>query len=523
MGSRFSAHSSAGKALWLGWAFGALAMLTLLIAGSSRASADAVAKQGKSSPVHKGSAPLTDQVLYGFPLTITVEDSTQMQIQYTNPQVDQNASQQFFGSDAEGVYLWVIVNGATQVFGPQNVPAGNGVNPYNFVSNTTTGSGSPSSPWLITTVVDVPGANLRLTQRTNYVNGAEFIALHYDLQQIGGSQPVTATLFHAADLYTGGSDQGYGYYDDSSGGVGDYYTPTNRALYQQFVPSTPASQYQESNYHDIWDRIGSTTGPGDGFNNTIISDTLHDAGAGLQWNLTVPASGSVTVGDTDLFSPHAALCGSFSDVHFYDFYYDYIYYLACHGIVSGYADTTYRPQNNVTRGQLSKIVSLSAGFNEPPAGQTFEDVPPTSPFYPYVQRMSGRGYIGGYACGGTNPDTHQAEPCVAPTNRPYFRYGSNGSRGQITKIISNAAGFSDPATGQTFTDVALSSPFYQWVQRLTSRTIMGGYTCGGTNPDTGQAEPCDGQSRPYFRPASNATRAQTAKIDARTFFPTCCP
>ncbi|MEO5951622.1 MAG: S-layer homology domain-containing protein, partial [Chloroflexia bacterium] len=69
------------------------------------------------------------------------------------------------------------------------------------------------------------------------------------------------------------------------------------------------------------------------------------------------ANGNVTVGDTDLFSPHSSLCGSFSDVPYGSYNYEFIYYLACHGIVSGYNDTTFRPSNLISRGQLSKMVS----------------------------------------------------------------------------------------------------------------------------------------------------------------------
>jgi hypothetical protein len=50
---------------------------------------------------------------------------------------------------------------------------------------------------------------------------------------------------------------------------------------------------------------------------------------------------------------------------------------------------------------------------------------------------------------------------------------------------------------------------------------MSGYPCGGTNPQTGQAEPCDSANRPYFRPGNLATRAQASKRVANTFFPNC--
>lgn len=509
-------HNTGQRARYLAIMLGALATLALLAAGSSSVTAQS-AKDGKQQTSPAPSRPESDQIINSYPMTITVQDDTSMNVQYTNPALNQNVSPQFFGETAEGVYLWVSIGGTTKVFGPEHVPAGQSVNPYTFISNTKIGAGTPSDPFVITTRVGVPGTNLTLTKRTSYISGAEFIPLTFELSQPSGSPAITATLFHAADLYTAGSDSGFGFYDDSTGGVGDYYTPTNRALYQQFVPSTPASAHMESYYSTIWRSIGNTDGPGNGFDNTIIGDTQHDSGAGLQWNLTVPSGGSVTVGDTDLFSPHQALCGSFSDVPYGSFYYDYVYYLACHSIVTGFGDTTFRPQVNVTRGQLSKIVANSAGFNDAPGTQIFEDVPPSGTYFQYIQRMATRGLISGYPCGGPG------EPCNAG-NRPYFRVNANASRGQIAKIVANAAGLSDTPSGQTYQDVIPGDPFYVYIQRLTNRGTMGGYTCGGTNPDTGAAETCiPPGNKPYFRPSSNATRGQTSKIDALTFFPTCCP
>ena len=41
------------------------------------------------------------------------------------------------------------------------------------------------------------------------------------------------------------------------------------------------------------------------------------------------------------------------------YYYTPVYYLACRGVVGGYADGTFRPFNNTTRGQMAKIVVLA--------------------------------------------------------------------------------------------------------------------------------------------------------------------
>jgi hypothetical protein len=197
----------------------------------------------------------------------------------------------------------------------------------------------------------------------------------------------------------------------------------------------------------------------------------------------------------------------FTDVPESNTFYAPVRCLACQGIMSGYSDGTFRPNNDITRGQLSKIVANSAGFNEPVSGQTFEDVSPTHTFYQFIERMASRGIIGGYACGGVS------EPCGS--GKPYFRPSANATRGQISKIVSEAKGYKDVPEGQTFEDVPASSTFYVWIERLASRGVMSGYPCGGPG------EPCKSGNKPYFRPNANATRGQTSKIVANTFYPDC--
>jgi hypothetical protein len=46
----------------------------------------------------------------------------------------------------------------------------------------------------------------------------------------------------------------------------------------------------------------------------------------------------------------------FTDVPTTDTFYDYIETAYNRGIISGYADNTFRPSNNATRGQIAKIV-----------------------------------------------------------------------------------------------------------------------------------------------------------------------
>lgn len=134
----------------------------------------------------------------------------------------------------------------------------------------------------------------------------------------------------------------------------------------------------------------------------------------------------------------------------------------------------------------------------------FQDVPANNTFEPYVHCLVCRGVLGGYGCGG------EGLPCVCPNKSPYFLPGNNITRGQLAKIASNSAYFTDPHSDQIFEDIPLNHTFYIYIARLASRGYIVGYPCGGPN------EPCGTGNRPYFRPNANVTRGQTAKIVSNT-------
>ena len=196
---------------------------------------------------------------------------------------------------------------------------------------------------------------------------------------------------------------------------------------------------------------------------------------------------------------------SFADVHPTDYFYQPVLYLACNGVISGYADGTFRPYNNTTRAQMVKIVVL--GFGRPvatptPTGAyTFTDVPPNAPFFAMIETAAADGIISGYACGGAG------EPCDAQ-QRPYFRPNADVTRGQLAKIDVVAAGWDlrPLLPPGTFEDVVPGSAFYDYVETAVCHGVISGYACGGPG------EPCDADHRPYFRPGNSATRGQIAKI-----------
>jgi hypothetical protein len=195
----------------------------------------------------------------------------------------------------------------------------------------------------------------------------------------------------------------------------------------------------------------------------------------------------------------------FSDVFPNQYFYDGVRYLFCHSVVVGYIEPdltfTYRPFNNTTRSQFSKMIALA--YNLPaynPPIPDFVDVPADNTFYSYVEAAFHAGIIRGYPCGGPG------EPCDAQ-NRPYFRPYGSITRGQLSKLVVLAAGWPiDTTGGPHFADVPTTDTFYEVIETAFNHALINGYPCGGA------FEPCDSQNRPYFRTGNPTIRGQIAKI-----------
>jgi hypothetical protein len=195
----------------------------------------------------------------------------------------------------------------------------------------------------------------------------------------------------------------------------------------------------------------------------------------------------------------------FTDVQPNAWFYGYVEYMYCHGVVNGYSTTPpcttgtpcFKPENNTTRGQMAKIVVLTFEFPlDTTGGPHFSDVPTNHTFYDYIETGLNLGLFDGYADG---------------TYRP----GNLVTRGQLSKIIVNAAILADPGNWtllnpaqNTFEDVGAGTTFYQYIETAVAHNIITGYPCG-----TAPAGQCVAPgNKPYFIPGADATRAQISKI-----------
>jgi hypothetical protein len=119
----------------------------------------------------------------------------------------------------------------------------------------------------------------------------------------------------------------------------------------------------------------------------------------------------------------------------------------------------YCPSSPVTREQMAAFVIRALGQFDPPAPTTqrFADVSPSSPFYPFIDEMAGRGVTFG---------------CAPNLYCP----GDPVTREQMAAFVIRALGqFSPPApTTQRFADVPPSSPFYPFIDEMARRNVTAG-------------------------------------------------
>jgi len=204
---------------------------------------------------------------------------------------------EFFDDTACGTLVAV---GGT-LYGPATIPAGGGANPrtaFTPVSQTgPTGAGTVASPFLITTVVALGATGLRITENDSYIVGEETYRTDVTLAN-SGVAPLDTIIYRAGDCFLQDSDLGTGSVTAVTGGNAPAcVAPSGRI--EQWIPITTGSNYMEDEFSTVWARIGSQQA----FPNTCQCANSIDNGAGLSWNKTVPAGGSVEVSHLTVFAP----------------------------------------------------------------------------------------------------------------------------------------------------------------------------------------------------------------------------
>ena len=119
-------------------------------------------------------------------------------------------------------------------------------------------------------------------------------------------------------------------------------------------------------------------------------------------------------------------CDRFLDVpESYEFY-GYICKLRHYGVVEGYPGNVYKPENYVTRGEMSKFIFLGSSS---PANTTcgdFPDVPYNAPFYTKITSLKCSNIVSG---------------CPQIDGSFLYKPNNNVTRGEMAKFIVIARGW----------------------------------------------------------------------------------
>ncbi|MCL1698413.1 S-layer homology domain-containing protein [Lysinibacillus sp. BPa_S21] len=177
----------------------------------------------------------------------------------------------------------------------------------------------------------------------------------------------------------------------------------------------------------------------------------------------------------------AAATSPFKDINQYSSHYDNILKLYSQGAISGYPDNTFRPYQNVTRGQAAKMLATVLNLDlKNVQDPYFKDVPKSSEYYKYIAALQNAGIMSGYSNGTFMPNEVM-------------------TRGQLAKILALGFKFEVASNyNHSFKDVTSQTSNAIYIQTLVDLKIT-----EGTTPVT-------------FSPYNPVTRGQMSSFIVRS-------
>ncbi|MFC3884608.1 S-layer homology domain-containing protein [Bacillus songklensis] len=149
---------------------------------------------------------------------------------------------------------------------------------------------------------------------------------------------------------------------------------------------------------------------------------------------------------------------SFSDVKEEFWAYEEIQFAAEEGYVNGYPDGTFQPNQNVTRAQAAKLIANAIGFKEEKVtDQTaFTDIPEDNEFLPYVRFLKQKGIMSGYKDGTFKPEEKLTRAQMAKLVAMAFQL--KGHSAKPFKDVPNGHWAADYIDALTVNGIATGKP-----------------------------------------------------------------
>jgi hypothetical protein len=180
---------------------------------------------------------------------------------------------------------------------------------------------------------------------------------------------------------------------------------------------------------------------------------------------------NVTVNYQGFYTSFEVYLDRFIDVPYGHRNYAHINALVEIGIINGYSDNSFRPNNTLTRAQAAIMIVRAAGISTEGVSSNFTDVPSSHAAYKFISAAYQAGIINGYSEG-------------------TFKPNANVTRAQIAIMVQRAFNVQESGTVMSFTDVLEGYAPKKFIEILAGQKIVNGYSDG------------------TFKPNANVTRAQ---------------
>ena len=214
----------------------------------------------------------------------------------------------------------------------------------------------------------------------------------------------------------------------------------------------------------------------------VKSDSGSSGGSGGGSSGGSGGGGKVNVDiNTGYIKPSEDSETAFSDVDESHWAYLSILSLKKRGVLNGYADGTFKPDNNITRREFLKAALEAFKITDSGAKSTFADVAENDWCYRWIATAQSHEIINGDEAGNFNGEAN-----VSRQDAAKILYGILKFRSQTLPAEREYSGFND------YADIA------DYAQESIEALYRGGVINGMGNGD--------------FRPQANATRAETAKM-----------
>jgi len=151
------------------------------------------------------------------------------------------------------------------------------------------------------------------------------------------------------------------------------------------------------------------------------------------------AVGSVAVVSPSLPEVKAAV--AFKDLPSSSGYYDSVQKLIARNVLRGYPDGTFRPNAPVTRGQAAKMIALSLNMNTSSVvNPQFKDVSTSNPYYRYIAALVQAGIINGFADNKFHPNEKLTRGQIAKILVRGFKFESATEVGDMFVDVNGRTG-----------------------------------------------------------------------------------